>query len=429
MKSLGKMKNAYSDDVKDILSMPPSSLTRWGSTVIFIIIVTLTVGCFIIKYPDTISCQATISPNDPPIWIVSKYTGKIKNLYVKDQQHVNKDEIIAVIENPAETKDVLTIDSFTKSIKINETPINTIKKDLQIGDIQESYNNLLKSIINYNNFINNNLYDQQITAQEKQIKPYNDYVSSVAKQVELGNKQNSIETVNYQREKDLHDKGLTSTADLENEEKNLINTQINLAQAKSTLANAKIQAATVESNISELQVRKEQERRDITTTLENAVKSLKNSITTWKQTFALISPIDGIVSYNNVWKENQTISQGEIAFAITSKNNSSCIVKAKIPITGIGKVRKGNKVNIILDGYPHMEFGYLKGEVLSISPMFDDNGYTATIDIKSETTTYGKKIPLDKTLAGTAEIITDDLSIAIRLLAPLRYFFKHNIET
>lgn len=52
---------------------------------------------------------------------------------------------------------------------------------------------------------------------------------------------------------------------------------------------------------------------------------------------------------------------------------------------------EGNKVNIILDGYPHMEFGYLKGEVLSISPMFDDNGYTATINIKSETTTYGKK--------------------------------------
>lgn len=418
-----------SEDVQEILSTPPHALLRMGSSVIGGILLVLFIGCFIFKYPDTITCTITITKTEPPVWIVAKASGRLQELYAQDGQHVKTGDVIAVIENPANTQDVLKLDSVLSIPFENGEGINFRLDDAHLGSIQSAYTTLAKAITDYNNFVNNNLYDQRIAAEEAQLKPYLDYVVSIEKQVGYSQRIKSLSGENYQREKILHEKGLTSTSDLESTEQSLLGSNMSAEQIRSSLANAKIQMAQIHNSISELKLQKEQERQQQETTLWSAWESTRTAIREWEQTYLLQSPIEGTVSFNNLWKINQIINSGDKAFSIISNSREQTIGKAKIPVAGSGKVKVGQRINIQLDGYPYLEYGFLTGCVTSVAKMPDGDIYTATFELQnSQTTSYGKTISQTGDLSGVGEIITDDLSVAERIIGPLKYLFHRNLR-
>ena len=418
-----------SEDVQEILSTPPHTLLSVGSSVIGGILLVLFIGCFIFKYPDTITCTVTITKTEPPVWIVAKTSGRLQELYAQDGQHVNAGDVIAVIENPANTQDVLKLDSILSVLFENGEGINLHLDDAHLGSIQSAYTTLAKAITDYNNFVNNNLYDQRIAAEEAQLKPYLDYVESIEKQVGYSQRIKFLNNENYQREKTLHDKGLTSTSDLESTEQSLLSSNMSAEQMRSSLSNAKIQVAQIYNTISELKLQKEQERQQQETTLLSAWEGTRTAIREWKQAYLLQSPIEGTVSYNNLWKINQNITFGDKAFSDISCSREQTIGKAKIPVAGSGKVKVGQRINIQLDGYPYLEYGFLTGHISSVAPMPDENVYTATFELQdSQATSYGKKILQAGDLSGVGEIITDDLSVAERIMGPLKYLFHRNLR-
>lgn len=418
-----------SEDLQEILSTPPHALLSVGSSVIGGILLVLIIGCFIFKYPDTITCTITITKTEPPVWIVAKASGRLQELYSQDGQHVNAGDVIAVIENPANTQDVLKLDSILSMPFENGEGINLRLDDAHLGSIQSAYTTLARAITDYNNFVNNNLYNQRIAAEEAQLKPYLDYVESIEKQVGYSQRIKSLSGENYQREKILHDKGLTSTSDLESTEQSLLGSNMTAEQIRSSLANAKIQMAQIHNTISELKLQKEQERQQQETTLLSAWEGTRTAIREWEQTYLLQSPIEGTVSYNNLWKINQNINSGDKAFSIISNSKKQAIGKAKIPVAGSGKVKVGQRINIQLDGYPYLEYGFLTGCVTSVAKMPDGDIYTATFELQnSQTTSYGKTIRQTGDLSGVGEIITDDLSVAERIIGPLKYLFHRNLR-
>jgi HlyD family secretion protein len=418
-----------SEDVQEILSAPPHTLLSMGSSVIGGILLVLFIGCFIFKYPDTITCTITITKTEPPVWIVAKASGRLQELYAQDGQHVNAGDVIAVIENPANTQDVLKLDSILSVPFENGEGINLRIDDAHLGSIQSAYTTLARAITDYNNFVNNNLYNQRIAAEEAQLKPYLDYVESIEKQVGYSQRIKSLSGENYQREKILHDKGLTSTSDLESTEQSLLGSNMTAEQIRSSLANAKIQMAQIHNTISELKLQKEQERQQQETTLLSAWEGTRTAIREWEQTYLLQSPIEGTVSFNNLWKINQIINSGDKAFSIISNSREQTIGKAKIPVAGSGKVKVGQRINIQLDGYPYLEYGFLTGCVTSVAKMPDGDIYTATFELQnSQTTSYGKTIRQIGDLSGVGEIITDDLSVAERIIGPLKYLFHRNFR-
>ena len=418
-----------SEDVQEILSAPPHILLSVGSSVIGGILLVLLIGCFIFKYPDTITSSVTITKAEPPVWIVAKASGRLQELLVKDGQEVKPHAVIAVIENPANTRDVLTLDSLLSDTPEDGKRIDFCLNNSHLGSIQGAYTALVRAITDYNNFVDNNLYEQRIAAEEAQLKPYSAYVESIKKQVGYSQQINTLNNVNYQREKNLYDKGLTSTSDLESTEQSLLNSNMSTEQMRSSLSNARIQVAQIQNTISELKLQKEQEKRQLETTLQSAWESAKTAIEEWKQQYLLQSPIAGRVSYNNLWKVNQNIASGDKAFAIISSKNQLTIGKAKIPIAGSGKVKIGQRINIQLDGYPYLEYGFVTGRIISVASMPDDDVYTATFELQnSQVTSYGKKIHQTGDLTGIGEIITDNLSVAERIIGPLKYLFYRNIN-
>jgi hypothetical protein len=92
------------------------------------------------------------------------------------------------------------------------------------------------------------------------------------------------------------------------------------------------------------------------------------------------------------------------------------VAAGNIPVAAAWKVKAGQPVLIKLTAYPQEEFGMLQGTVTSISAtkFYVDIQLTHGL-----VTTAGKTLPPHPLLDGTAEITTEDKSIAARLFGKL----------
>ena len=416
------------EEVQEILTRPPHALVRWGITAFFSVLALFFIGGCFFKYPDVVSAQITVTTEHPPVWIVARGSGKIKEVYGKDRERIEAGKIIAVLENPAETEDVLLLEEALQDFCLTDSCVHGIlfPEHLALGSIQAVYATFIKSLTDYRNFLSLDLYEQKIEATRKELQEYRNYIVHLKRQAELDKEQVRIAETVHSREKKLFGEGLTAQSDYEEAKQVFLNRQQGQEQMMTSLSSAKIQEAQLQQNILEIRMGRSREANSLGTALKAAYNELQVSIEDWKMTYLFISPAGGILSYNNVWQKNQNVNSGDKVFSIVASQTGDIIGKIKLPVNGSGKVKPGQRVNISVTGYPYMEFGFLTGTVVSVSLLTDsDSMYTVTVSLPQDLcTSYGKVLDFNGELTGTAEVMTDERSITGRLLEPLRYLWE-----
>lgn len=416
------------EEVQEILTRPPHALIRWGITVFFAILALLFIGGCFFKYPDIVSATITITTEHPPVWIVAKGSGKIQEVYRKDRETVQAGEMIAVLENPAETVDVLALKEKLVSLILTDSCIcqTAFPEKPELGNIQNAYTSFIRCLTDYRNFISLDLYSQKEQAACKELQEYQKYILHLNKQAELDKEQVKIAAATHSREKKLFDKGLISKADYEEAQQTYLNRRQGQEQLMTTLSSARIQEAQLRQNIVEIRMERSREANTLNASLKSSINDLWVSISDWELGYLFISPAGGILSYNNVWQKNQNVNVGDKVFSIVTSAPGAIIGKIKLPVNGSGKVSPGQRVNISVAGYPYMEFGFLTGEVTSVSLLAnEENVYTVTVSLPQNLrTSYGKQLDFKGELSGKAEVMTDERSVTARLLSPLRYLWE-----
>ncbi|XCI74977.1 MAG: biotin/lipoyl-binding protein [Flavobacteriales bacterium] len=82
----------------------------WGITVIFfIIIILLLFISWWIKYSNFINSKILVTTKVPAYKIEAKVNGRITHLFVKYHKKVKKGQILALLTNPADYQDVITL--------------------------------------------------------------------------------------------------------------------------------------------------------------------------------------------------------------------------------------------------------------------------------------------------------------------------------
>lgn len=162
------------------------------------------------------------------------------------------------------------------------------------------------------------------------------------------------------------------------------------------------------------------ESRLYKTELTSTVTGLMTAIDQWKADFLAIAPIDGKTAFMQLWKENRYAASGETMFVIVPDGEYIPVGKALVPMQGIGKVKKGQRTVVRLNGLSEQEYGFVEGEVASVSPVPDEGGnYVVEIVFPNRLRTrYKKELPVLKVMEGTAEIIISEQNLLERL-------FKH----
>ena len=377
-----------SEEIQEILSRPPHALIRWGITVFFMVISFLFIGGCFFSYPDTVEAGITITTENPPAWIVARSTGKLKEVFLKDKQKVKAGELIGVVNNPADTREVLLLKKELEAFQINDSMIcqGYFTGRLTLGEIQSAYTGFIKSLTEYRDFLKLDLYKEKEEAARRELNEYQIYISHLHNEVNLNKEQQAY---------------LASKRGTE--------------QMQTTLSSARIQEAKLHQTIVEIQLEQNQKANSLQVALQTAYDQLQVSINNWKLAYLFTAPTDGILSYNEVWQKNQNITAGDKVFSVVAENSGAVI----------GKVKSGQRVNIRLTGYPYMEYGFLTGKVSSISLLSNEDSYTVTVELPDTLqTSYNHILEFQGELSGSAEVLTDERSFTVRLLGPLRYLWE-----
>ena len=158
--------------------------------------------------------------------------------------------------------------------------------------------------------------------------------------------------------------------------------------------------------------------------IQSLIAQLKMEIQTWEMNYVLIAPINGKITFTRFWTTYQNITAGEAAFNIIPIDSQKMLGKVYLPVNRSGKVKCGQKVILKLENFPQNEYGTLRGKVDNISLVPSMLTYTVDVSLpEGLKTSYKKELPYLPNMIGQADIITADISLFGRLMAPLRKLF------
>jgi HlyD family secretion protein len=416
-----------SEEVQEILGRPPRWIIRWGVTVIFTVIAGLFVGSYFFKYPEVITAPIVVTTENLPVGVVAKTTGRIDVLLVKEKQTAQKDQLLAVVENPASTADVLDLmkllDNFHPA---NDSPDeNNWPTSLQLGMVQSTYSSFLKAREDYRYFLQTDYHHKKIKVIEKQIAVQKNMLTQSRKQLSIMREQLTIADKLFEVDSIQAAQRLIAPIEYEKAKSTQLQSRRDYENAKTNLETQKMNILQLEQAIFDLEQQRTEQFSQLKVALVNAYDQLQAQLKTWEQTYLFHSPIDGTVTFTKYWQPNQNVMSGEALLTIVPGDSTRITGKIYLPPQGAGKVKVGQTVNVKFDNFPYMEYGMVKVVVKSIAlvPILqnDVRNYVLEVDFpESLTTNYGEILAFSQEMQGVAEIITDDLRLLDRFLNPIR---------
>ena len=418
-----------SEEVQDILTKVPHWMIRWGTVLIFAIIFMLFFISWFIKYPDVVNTEIVITTNIPPEKIVSKSSGRIEVILVKNRALVSKGTTLAIIENTANYKDVFLLKSIVENYNINDPkkafPFAVLKNS-QLGEIESAFAVFQKDY--EADKLNENLqpFEVENRAQISEKIQIKERLDILQQQKVLNESELQLQKNEIARFETLFNKGIISAQEMEAKKLGYLQAQKNykgLLTSISQLRSSLIDNTKLSRNS---QISSTKEEVNLGRNMAQSFYQLKKVIKDWELAYTLKSSISGVVTFLQVWNESQTINVGDNVFSIIPDAKNGFIGKVKAPALNSGKIKVGQKVNIRLANFPDREFGVLRGKIQNISLVPDKDG-NLLLDVALPDglqTSYNKQIVFQQEMKGSAEIVTEDLRLIERILYQFKSIFE-----
>jgi len=416
-----------SEEVQDILTRVPHWMIRWGSVVILLTLCSLFFVSWLIRYPDIISAQITITTNVPPEKLIARSTGKIEAILIKDRAIIKSNTPLAVIENAANYKDVFLLKSILDTIDINKSafPFEKLKSSA-LGSIENDFAIFQKEYIA--DALNAKLqpYKVEGSAQNYEAIQLKERLNLLLSQKNISENELLLQKNDLDRYESLYKKGIIAAQELEKHKLNYLVVEKNDKSLLSTISQLKSSINELNRNAKSTLINENKENTNLERNVIQAFYQLKKAIKEWDLNYVLRSSIDGKVTFLQIWTKNQTVNIDDNVFSIIPTIENGYIGKVKAPVRNSGKIKLGERVNIRLSNYPDREYGIVKGIVKAISLIPDKEG-NLLIDVSLPDglkTSYKKQIAFQQEMSGTADIVTDDLRLIERVLYQFRDAFK-----
>ncbi len=410
----------HSEEIKDIIGRSPSWVIFRGNVCIAIIILLLLISAWVIKYPDIISAPVIISSYDPPIKIIAQSNGKILHFYANDGDHVGINKIVAVVDNPANTNDILELKNLVESIdttidignKIREIKLPQV---VQLGEMQSDYAVLYEAISNYKFFLTSNYYLNKLTTINSQEENNNQIEITIKEKEKILNNQLKTEAWKDSVNKILLREKVIALSEYNEIRKSYLTQRINDVDNLNSLLQNKQQRKELQKSRSDVKQEYKTAEKDVILSIRSAAKRIKGQIGLWEKLYVLKSPAEGKLVFFGVRKANQYVHTGAQVFIVVPESKQYEI-HVQLPLYKAGKVKKGQQVLIKMQEFPYEEFGMLKARIENISNVAIDSNYTVELKLENGfKTTRNKSIEGRPEISGTADIITNEKNILQRI--------------
>ena len=381
----------------------------------------------IVQYPDTEFVMTTLTTNVQRGRLIARTAGNIHFLQ-PESSDVQAGIPIAVIENTADYKDVISIDSIVKSqLKILDTAlVDTVnlKISYRLGEVKEHFlafynarKNLEMAVYNY------------VTV--KTIEGLKQQQQIVYDLLEISNKQLGIEQSLTLTQGELYQNTQNSYSDDASTKEEYLQEKIRFLNQLRSEQSANFGVKNIAEQLSNINTTLNKEQLDYNRKIlfyryefVSSAYQLLNKIEEWKARYLLSSNIEGKLIFLKEWRDNQFVSPGdEVATIIPYNEKYFCY--GFVRPRSLSKIEKGQKVNINFDGYTTFEHGTISGQLEHINIVNNDSIIRVFISLPNGlVTTHGETIKFVHELRGTGHIITKEKSILYRLFEKIAKAFE-----
>jgi multidrug resistance efflux pump len=406
----------------DFLEQVPTWTVKWGIIAISIIMVAIVLLTLVIHYPTIVTAEFSLNTVNAPKAIVIKVDGRIEKLFIKENQFIKENFILAYIESSANHNQILDLEK--KIQKLNNVDDYNFFKDIifdnynNLGDIQSQFQTFHQNYSQLLLSLKGQYYVKRKQTLLFDIKEIGKINQSLNEQYDLHSNDLELAKKEFKVHERLYSQKVIPSLDFYKEESKLLNKQIplkniqNSIHTNNSLINSK-QREMLELDNS-IQLQKE--------ALLQSINSLKAGISTWKSRYLLTAPTDGRIYLSGLLQEKQFFKSGSEVLYINSIQNK-ITGEIRIPQNNFGKVKIGQKVLIKFQGYPYGEYGAIEGFISSIAqlPSINNGTFRAIVNLPNGLiSNSNKRLNYKIGMLASAEIITEDLTIFERLFYNIR---------
>ena len=413
------------ESVQEIISYTPPWVVRKG-TVYFSLFFFLLFGLtFLVSYPDVIKGTMKLTSADAPKSVVPKMSGKLVKLFVKENALVKQNQPLAYLESTANHDEILRLSTQLDAIQKNVqsgyfSALNGLRKNnyTNLGELQPDYQRFEQTLTQLQSLTSNGFYTQKRGLLNDEITDLNFMSNKLSEQRDIYAKDYELGKAEFAKRQRLARQGVIASSELSEAESRLLSKQIPMKQAEAQIINNQAEQNGKQKELLELDKNLFEQKNNASESL----RTLISAINAWKQKYIIVAPVSGKVIFQTTIQENQTITSDQELFYIGSSTNSQNVGDVNIPQDNFGKIKIGQKVIIRFNSFASEEFGTVAGEVIYISQIpAKDNTYLVKIGLKNGlNTTYNKKITFINGMLANIDIITEDRSLADKILYQFR---------
>ncbi len=231
----GKEIELRSEEVQEVMGQIPAWIVRWGITLLFLVVVALLAGSWLFRYPDVITTEMTLTGRHPATAVVTRSEGRIRELLVRDNHPVSEGDWLAVIENHANTGDIIYLEKALGRAGMDvdslDKALSQYKEPLSLGDMQEAYLGLLSALHACVNYREIDYYPRKMASIRGQIALYKAYYNEVERQRMTLSEQFDLAERQYARDSLLYSRSVISSYEHETARASLLQSRYALEGA------------------------------------------------------------------------------------------------------------------------------------------------------------------------------------------------------
>ncbi len=412
---------AFEDNaIEYIVGRQPSWIVRSGIGLIFVIMMVLLAVSWFIQYPDRITSNITLTTQHPPIQLIAKTNGRIMQLFVNNGQTVKQGDKLALLESNVEYASVIELKKQLERVNGNQDQLPNLLIN-GLGELQGTVNQLnlsLKALHRFNTSPHLAIKIQDAKDLTKQYLLLKDKLlnkrSTMQAKLTLENELLAIK-------QELNKTGLVADTELMELKNRHLDKKLILDDIEMQRELFNVTLKEIDQLLIEFKLEHTEKHQQLLNSVNTNLAAVTSQIGQWEKTYLLITPEAGKVSLSSYWSVNQQVKTGETVASILKEEDRK-IGKMLIQQQGAGKVKEGQRVNIELASFPAIEYGYIEGEVRSLSLIPGNEGYMVDIQIPNDlVTTAGHRLPFTPNTKGTAQIITNERRLIQRFFDKVIY--------
>lgn len=403
---LYKIRSVFKDREEDLFQEKPASqslpatmkiyIHRYGRVVklgfYFILLAVLVI--LFLPWTQTVSMDgyvSTLDPQNKPQQITSRIAGRLEKWYINDGDFVKKNDTIAFIsEIKEEYLDTLLVSRSESQVKSKEISLQAYEKKTRAIDEQIDALNISLRL--------------KVRQAKNKILQVRAELSSDSMEAEASKINLKVAEEQFKRYDELLAKGVISKTEHENRrikvqeaQAKKISAENKVIATNNELYNSEIELSSIQQDYNEKLMKAESDKFSTLSLLYDAQGSLTklqsqlSGYSLRSRYYYVLAPQDGYIQSLVIKGLGEVIKEGGVLCDIVPPAREQVVELYLDPID-LPLIHKGDKVNIIFDGWPSfvftgwpgLSYGAFHAEIVSFDKAISPNGKFRVLAINRE---------------------------------------------